>query len=145
MLKEKSVLPFADWNKELPKLVHDKHFTTIPAKFRQVIFEDFVKNYSEEFQKNKQEKLKILRELANTLFDEYDKKRGFRKKTTYQDLKDFFRTDKRLLQVIKGGINLEKMFNTKKDALAKKEEGEVPKPKEEETKNNNMDIEKKYT
>ncbi|KAK7258065.1 hypothetical protein RIF29_32476 [Crotalaria pallida] len=71
MLKERGVAPFSKWEKELPKIVFDPRFKSIPSySARRSLFEHYVKTRAEEERKEKRAAQKAALEGFKQLLDE---------------------------------------------------------------------------
>ncbi|KAI4302110.1 hypothetical protein MLD38_037896 [Melastoma candidum] len=88
MLKERGIVPFSKWEKELPKIVFDPRFKAIPSySARRSLFEHYVKTRAEEERKEKRaaqkaaiEGFKQLLEEASEEIDHTTSYQSFRKK-----------------------------------------------------------------
>ncbi|KAF3431769.1 hypothetical protein FNV43_RR26505 [Rhamnella rubrinervis] len=71
MLKERGVVPFSKWEKELPKIVFDPRFKAIPSySARRSLFEHYVKTRVDEERKEKRAAQKAAVEGFKQLLDE---------------------------------------------------------------------------
>ncbi|KAK9274753.1 hypothetical protein L1049_022005 [Liquidambar formosana] len=71
MLKERGVVPFSKWEKELPKIVFDPRFKAIPShSARRSLFEHYVKTRAEEERKEKRAAQKAAIEGFKQLLEE---------------------------------------------------------------------------
>eukprot|EP00898_Chlorokybus_atmophyticus_P007693 jgi/Chlat1/7925/Chrsp68S07386 len=68
MLKEKGVLPFSKWEKELPKIIYDPRFKARAQ--RRALFEHYVKTRAEEERKERRAALRIAVDGFRQLLDE---------------------------------------------------------------------------
>jgi transcription elongation regulator 1 len=71
MLKERGVLPFSKWEKELPKIVFDPRFKAIPSHSRRrSTFEQYVRTRADEERKEKRAAQRAAVEAYKQLLEE---------------------------------------------------------------------------
>eukprot|EP00250_Pteridium_aquilinum_P015885 c22819_g1_i1 orf=261-3680(+) len=74
MLKEKGIVPFSKWEKELPKIIFDPRFKAIPSHTeRRSIFDHYVRTRAEEERKEKRAAQKAAIEGFKQLLEEASK------------------------------------------------------------------------
>ncbi|KAI3982914.1 hypothetical protein MKX01_010397, partial [Papaver californicum] len=94
MLKERGILPFSKWEKELPKIVFDPRFKAVPGySARRSLFEHYVRTRAEEERKEKRAAQKAAIENFKQLLEEASE--GIDHKTDYQSFKKKWGNDPR--------------------------------------------------
>ncbi|PHJ16245.1 ff domain protein [Cystoisospora suis] len=68
LLREKSLSPFAQYEKTLPKLLFDPRFAAIPPDQRKRLFEKCLKEITAESRRGQKEHIDAFRELMNELY-----------------------------------------------------------------------------
>jgi hypothetical protein len=97
LLREKNISPFAQWEKELPKLAFDPRFTVLPLVERKIVFESFVKNRLEEQRLEKRAALKAKQDAFHQLLDEELAKGTIQPLISFEEAKRILRNDPRAL------------------------------------------------
>ncbi len=58
-MKELDLKPYSKWEKELPKLIHDKRYIDLTAHLRKSIFDQHIKNFFKDKPKERNERRKV--------------------------------------------------------------------------------------
>ncbi|OVA12114.1 WW domain [Macleaya cordata] len=94
MLKERGILPFSKWEKELPKIVFDPRFKAVPGySTRRSLFEHYVRTRAEEERKEKRAAQKAAIEGFKQLLEEASE--DIDHKADYQSFKKKWGNDPR--------------------------------------------------
>lgn len=94
MLKEKGIVPFSKWEKELPKIIFDPRFKAIPSHTeRRSIFDHYVRTRAEEERKEKRAAQKAAVEGFKQLLEEASK--DINHNTDYERFAKAWRADPR--------------------------------------------------
>ncbi|RIA98132.1 hypothetical protein C1645_813182 [Glomus cerebriforme] len=122
LLKDMEVSPFAIWEKELPRIIHDERYTLIPTlKQRKEIFDEYCKERVAENLSVKDEYLKLLEEETTHRSHWDDFRRKFKRDSRFKKFSDDKEKEKIFRNHVKG---LKEKETERKRAQQKKAEEE---------------------
>ncbi|XP_062205113.1 pre-mRNA-processing protein 40C-like isoform X2 [Phragmites australis] len=117
MLKERGVAPFSKWDKELPKILFDPRFKSIPShSTRRAIFDHYVRTRAEEERKEKRAAQRAAVEAYKQLLEEASE--DISPKTDYQEFKRKWGADPRFEALDRK--EREALFNEKMKSVQEK-------------------------